>query len=272
MGWWVADLSDVEQALVACLSAALYPDGAGEPGAISVVCRIFRGWPVSAGLEADLAQGVANVSVFPLPGGRRTTRWSVEESSVAVIPTLQVSVVGNSATFSGAGGAGQLAGILVGGQSYVYRGQSGDTLNAVAAALAGLIGSSQRTLVLGPTLMLPDAVQVVARVGADTGVMQELRRQEQRIRISVWSGSPEQRDLVSETIDVALAGVDFLPLADGSFARLQSAGGAVLDGQEASALYRRDLVFLLEYATTRVVVEPPMLFGDLSFDQEFLIS
>jgi len=113
----------------------------------------------------------------------------------------------------------------------------------------------------------------VARTGSDTALLRELRRQEKRVRISIWSGSPDQRDAVSAAVDVAFAAIDFLPLADGSVARLRSDGGTVLDNQEeAAGLYRRDLVIVVEYATTMTIVQPQMLFGCLSVNDTVSVS
>lgn len=269
----MADLSDVELALVGSISAALYPGGVDAGSIAGSICRVFRGWPVSAQLAADLAQGTANISVFSLPGGRTTTRWSTEDSVLPATPALQVTVSGNSATFSGIVGAGQLAGILISDRSYVYRTQEGDTLGTVLAALRDLIRDDQTVAILGGTLMLPGVVSVTARTGSDSVVQSELRRQEKRVRVSIWSGSPEQRDVVAAAVDGALAGIDFLPLADGTSARLQSEGGAVLDNQEeAAGLYRRDLVLVAEYATTTIIMQPSMLFGNLSIDGTMIVS
>ena len=269
----MADLSDVEQALVGCVSAALYPGGVDAESATGSMCRVFRGWPVSAQLAADLAQGTANISVFSLPGGRTTTRWPTEDSALSVMPALQVTVSGSSATFSGTVGIGQLAGILISNKSYVYRTQEGDTLGTVLAALRDLIQDDQTVIILGGTLVLPSLAYVTARTGSDSFVQSELRRQEKRVRVSIWSGSPEQRDIVAAAVDEALAGIDFLPLADGTSARLRSDGGTVFDNQEeAAGLYRRDLVFIIEYATTATVTQPSMLFGNLSVDGTMIVS
>lgn len=269
----MADFSDVEQALVDCVSAALYPDGVDAGSTTGSACRVFRGWPVSAQLAADLSQGTANVSVFSLPGGRTTTRWPVEDSTLPAVAALQVVVTGSSATFSGTVSVGQLAGILISGRSYVYRTRDGDTLGVVLAALRDLIQGDHAVVILGGTLMLPGLTHLVARTGSDSPVQSELRRQEKRVRVSIWSGSPEQRDVVAGMVDGALAGIDFLPLADGTAARLRSEGGTVLDNQEeAAGLYRRDLVFAVEYATTVIIAQPSMLFGNLSIDGTVIVS
>ena len=66
----MADQSDVEIALVSVVSAALYPNGTDEASVPGPDCRIYRGWPNSAALDADLAAGKINVTVFPGGGDR----------------------------------------------------------------------------------------------------------------------------------------------------------------------------------------------------------
>ena len=73
----MADQSDVEDALVTVVSAALYPTGTDDTSVPGPDCRIYRGWPNSAALDADLAAGKINVTVFPIGAtGRTTTRYS----------------------------------------------------------------------------------------------------------------------------------------------------------------------------------------------------
>ncbi|MFH7191428.1 hypothetical protein ACHWGL_31505, partial [Klebsiella pneumoniae] len=62
----MADESDIEQAFVDILDAAIYPQGTSQPSSTGHPCAIAAGWPVSADLEADLAKGIVNVTVYPV--------------------------------------------------------------------------------------------------------------------------------------------------------------------------------------------------------------
>ena len=53
------DQADVEQALANWVAGALYPEGVGGASAVETVCRVYRGLPIAAGLEADLMAGIA---------------------------------------------------------------------------------------------------------------------------------------------------------------------------------------------------------------------
>ena len=262
----MADLADVETTLAGLIAAALYPNGLTTASAVGVICRVYRGWPVSAALDADLAAGRVNVSVFSVPGsGRNTTRWGIEDTAVGGTPTLTVSVVGgNSAVFGGSAAAGQVAGLLVDQTTYVYRTQDGDTPVQVAAVLAQAARQDRPVWLSGPIVTLPEAGSIVARVVADGMMLQEVRRQEQLLRISLWCPTPALRDAAAAIIDVALAGQAFVSFADGSVGRSRYAGSTVIDQQENARLYRRELMYTVEYPTTLAQSAPSMLFGEVA--------
>ena len=65
--------SDVEEALVDLIAAALYPNGISAAPVIPAESRIYRGWPNPGALEIDLSAGVVNVSVFTVPNATSIT-------------------------------------------------------------------------------------------------------------------------------------------------------------------------------------------------------
>jgi len=259
----MADQSDVESALVALAANALYPNGSASPSLPGPDCRIYRGWPNSAALNADLTAGVINVTVFPQgEPGRNATRYSQQWSGSPAQPTLTASVSGVSVTIGGTAGPGQLAGILVNNVSYVYATQSGDTPETVAANLASSARTDWIVNLSGATLAIPGAGSVLVRVVADASVMQEVRRQEQGFRITCWCPTPTARDASASAIDLLLVSFQFINLADGSLGRLQYRGTLVFDQSQDALLYRRDLLYDVEYPTTVTALQPAMLFGD----------
>lgn len=260
----MADQSDVESALVTAATAALYPDGTGGASVPGPDCRIYRGWPNSTALNADLADGKINVTVFP--GGntaRTTTRYSETWMGAPAQPRLTVSVNDASVTFGGMADVGQVAGILVDGVRYAYRIRSGDTPELVAATLASMIRGRSIVQLSDSTLTIAGARDLVARVVADAPVQQEVRRQEQDFRITCWCPTPAIRDVTAATIDRAISGIRFLPLADGATARLTYAGTMVFDQSQNARLYRRDINYLVEYPTIISSNNPAMLFGNV---------
>jgi hypothetical protein len=260
----VADLSDVEVALVGAVTGIVYPGGVSGGSVTGSAVRIYRGWPQMAPLSNDLAEGVANISVFPVPDATRlTTRWSPVAHATPGVPALSVTVNGNSARFGGAGGVGQVAGLLVANVPFVYRGQAGDTPSVVAAMLAQLVQAQRPCWLLGPSVTIPGVSSIIARVVADGAMVTEWARQEQGFRISAWCPDPMLRDTLCSAIGGALAATSFLTLDDGTSARIRFRSTASFDDDQDAQQYRRDLVYDIEYGTTVDASAPSMLFGDL---------
>lgn len=260
----MADQSDVEDALVAAIAAVLYPNGPAAPAAVGdTVVRIYRGWPVSQALSADLSSGIVNVSVFPGGEPRETTRYTNRwHVTTTTAPTLQPILRRNVVTFTGTPAAGQMAGMAVNGQTFVYLVQAGDSAALVAASLAAQIAAAGILVQYSNvTIALPGAAHLMARVEQAQSAYRETRRQRQSFRVTCWCPSPDLRDATCSLIDSALSDTSFLSLRDGTAARLTLAGGATLDQMENAALYRRDLLYDADYATILTSAQPAMLFG-----------
>ena len=263
----MADLADVEAALVGLATTALYPDGQTATSAVGVDCRIYRGWPTPAALDADLRTGKVNVTVFPDSApGQTLTRYTSEWFGTPTIPALSVSVAGNTVNFSGTADVGQVAGILFANRTFVYRTVAGDTPRTVAANLAVFIRARQVVQLSGATLTIPGASNVVARVVADSSVAQEVRRQSHDVRITCWCPTPSLRDSAVAAIDSALASRVFIALPDSSQAHIAYKNTTVFDQSQNASLYRRDLIYTVEYPTILSVSAPAMLFGDLALN------
>ena len=269
----MADQSDVETALVALAAAALYPGGTGAESACGQPCRVYRGWPSPSSLDADLALGLTQVTVAPVDGTvRNTTRYPDAWASEPPAPTLTVLTGGNVVTFGGTADCGQLAGLAAAGKTFVYRTQANDTPALVAANLASLARVDFATSLSGTTITLLDAAEVIARVVADSTARLEARRQIQRFRLAVWCNDPAVRDTAASVVDLVLASTRFTALAGGSQARVSFASTTTIDRSENAALYRRDLLYDIEYPTTLLAVQPSMLFGTATFNSNYVIA
>jgi hypothetical protein len=205
-----------------------------------------------------------NVTVFPTEEGARTTTRYAPTWTPAIQPavSLYVNVSGNAATFAGMAVVGLLVGLAVDRQTYVWRTTTTDTPSSIAANLATLLRADRIALCAGSTVTVPAAGSLRARIVADAIAMQEVRRQERDFRVSCWCSTPAVRDETASVVDSAFAASAFLSLSDRTNARIQLAGGAVLDQSENSALYRRDLIYRVEYPTVLTVAAPAMLFGE----------
>lgn len=260
----MADQSDVETTLATLVAAILYPQGPAAPSIVGKVCRIYRGWPNQAALDADLAASRVNVTVFPEAGHQKnTTRYPAEyQVTAAAVPTLAIAVEGVTATLSGAADPGQLAGLLADNVAVVHRTAAGDTPELVAAILAARLRTERIALVSGATVTVPGVSRLIGRVVADQPAQMETRRQRQGFRLTCWCPDPATRDSIASAVDAALSVQTFMTLPDGTSGRLRFHASTVFDQSQDAALYRRDLLYTVEYATTVSAELPAMLFGD----------
>jgi hypothetical protein len=269
----MADQSDVENALVSLVTVALYPNGTEFPSVPGPDCKIYRGWPNSNALNTDLSAGLVNVTVFPSgEPGRNTTRFIYHWEVLRQSSSLSVSVLQNSITFSGTAAQGQLAGILVDNVAYVYRVEAIDTPETVAANLAKMLRATNIANLSGPTITIPGATHIVARTNSDAAVSREIRRQQQSFRITFWCPGPAARDCCVAAVDQVLSGRAFITMDDGSQGFLRYDGTLVFDQSQDALLYRRDLIYQVEYPTIEAESLPAMLFGCLALNAATVIT
>ncbi len=262
----MADQSDIETTLVDLTAAILYPHGPNAPSILNRLCRVYRGWPHSGSLDDDLAAGHVNVTVFSEPRHQSVTTRYPDEFQVVVParPTYSIVTTASTATVAGPPAAGQLVGLLVDELAVVHRTGATDRPELVAAILTAQLATRRAALVAGATITIPGATRVIGRVVADQPVQAETRRQLQGFRLTLWCPDPAARDAAGSAIDAALSTQRFIDLPDGSAGRLAFHGSTVLDHGENAALYRRDLHYTVEYATTRAAILPAMIFGDVA--------
>lgn len=275
----MADLSTVEKALVDTAAAALFPnlpdyqDADYQMSAAGVVVTLYRGFPTQAVLDADLAAGRAHVSVFVQPNMTRLMTpyqdyWRV---SAPAVPTLTVATEGLTVTFGGTATPGHVAGVKIGNQTAVYVVQAGDTPVTVAQQLAaGIAPLVPGVTSSGATLYAPTDVGLVGRVMLMTPAMLETRWQEQGFQVSVWCAGPLQRDAVASVLDSAFAATRWLPFPDGSAGHVLYQRTVVFDTTGRDDLWRRDLLYKVQYPSTLVQQLPSVLFGITDYPNQNL--
>jgi hypothetical protein len=203
----MADISDVESALVTIAGSVLYPSGVSSPSDVSpisgcVVCTV-RGWPTSQELDSVLEAGNALVTVYPIPNmSQTTTRFSQEWVTVPQdAPILTVTTYGNTATFSGAGANGVVAGVRYNRAAYSVHVAEADTPATIAAGIATQIAGASSS---GGILTVPESLDFVARIGAEQKAILEVERLKDVIDITIWAPTPEIRDAIGRAIRPAL--------------------------------------------------------------------
>jgi hypothetical protein len=257
----VADLADVEKALLLIIQAAVYPNGVASASIVNATVTIYRGWPISAQLDADLAAGKCHISVFSPPGMERNTTRYPRSEEVVTKPThtLAATVNGNQITIGGAVSTPQNIVILCGNQAFPYQVQSNDTLASIAAALAVLIAVAfPTTSASGPVITIAGNPSVVhGRIGGQFTTWTEQKRQERQVQITLWCPTPALRDPLAGALDLALCENDFITTSDQSAVRLRYARTLVSDEGQKVQIFRRDLFYTVEYPTalTQAVAE-----------------
>ena len=251
----MADLSDVENALVSIIAQVFYPAGTGQPSALGAAVRIYRGWPSKPELEADLRAGAVNVSVYAQNRERVVTRFqnACRLLTGPPTPTVTFSVSGQTVTIGGTVSVPQNAAVIVNGAAgYSYALQQTDTPTTIATALAALVVADHpEATSAGPVLTVPGAVSLVGRAGTFGTSLRELKRQRRDIQIALWANNPTLRDQVAILLDPALAAMEFIPLADGTAGRLVYVSSPHDDTVQKEILYRRNLIYSVEYGTTQ---------------------
>ena len=240
--------------------SATYLTGIENGSVTGVPIKIYRGWPANKTLNADLAAGTQIVTVFTQPNStHNTSRYARIWRTIAeTAPRLTVSVSDDTAVFAGSGGGGQSVGLIVNGVAYAYSLTDEDTPESAAAELAALIPSASAAEGI---ITIADTSKLQARVVGSSTAEMETRRQRQGFLISTWCSTPAGRDKLTSIINTALSVVDWLPLADGTIGRLLFEGTMETDQSENANLYRRTLVYTVEYPTTIRMSGAQMLFG-----------
>ena len=253
----MADILDIQNGLIAICVAAVYPNGTGSTSITGSAVRLFPGWPVPQLLDADLLAGASQISVFPTNTETNTTRYPKDWINQSVnAQTITAALTGQTVTIGGAQPTifyAHIISINVNGQPYVYTTLQTDTLNTIAAALAALIpGAGVAGVVI---TMASNARVLYARVGITGTSVREIRRQTRVMQLTVWTSTPALRDTLGRAIDTALAATEFLTMPDGYGARLVYKGSHIIDDLMKAKLYRRDFLYMVEYATTQIEVD-----------------
>lgn len=251
----MADLSDILNALVTQIAGVVYPNGINQPSVSGSGIRVYAGWPNQQQLGSDLAAGICHISVYPRAEERNTTRFPPDTDPVLNTATLTLTANGQTVTVGGAMPSPFTPHNLVifaNHKPYVTAVLSGDTLSSIAARLAALIAVDiPTTSATGPVITLPTSALLGAvRVGVTGTATRELRRQERHFQITAWADTPTHSDTIMRPVDTSLAQTRFLTMSDGSAARLIYKTSPITDGMQNQKLYRRDLIYSVEYATT----------------------
>lgn len=262
----MADISDVTAYLAQAAAAAVYPNGTSQPSVAAMDVRIFEGWPIPDQLDLDLGGHVlsgtpptmsprpngplANVSIYPMMG-TGVNVYQVLDDTYTVTPVsygMAVSINGNVITVSGQPNAGEYLTLICDG-SIVYS-LSGATTPALLAALAAAAQANYPSASsTATTLTVPVGHSLVVRQGGKALLGKVTHRQRHAVMVTVWAPTRLTRSALASAIDVALKKTVKVTMPDTSQALLIYNRTNVSDENQSATIYRRDLIYDVEYAT-----------------------
>ncbi len=255
----MADVADVVDTLVGICGALLYANGTGASSAsvCGVDAYVFAGWPVPQQFEKAAANKRCMISVYPWTGERNTTRYLQRWRQTSInTPTLVLTITGQTVLIGGtvpplAADNPHNVCVFVNGHPYVYGVQPTDTLSTIMAALSALIGVDvPGTINVAATLVFPTGARIGAcRVGVTGTGSVELKRQEKQFHIIIWADSPQHRTALAKVLDPGLCKLTFINLPDLTGGRIRYHGNTETDAGMKQLLYRRDLIYTVEYGT-----------------------
>lgn len=246
-------------------SSSYQPYAVGMCDALNQPFRLMRGWPVDQQLVKDLAANppITNITVFSQPGQRNTTRFLRQHMHQPVrvpAPTMFASIAGNAVTFEGLASDIEVMSVAYGNSAGVaMRLSSTDTPASIATYFAGQFPGASAT---GPVLTLNTYKRVSVALGMDVNVLSEVHRQCGIWRVTFWTATVGLRDQFCSLVDPNLQGLDRFFFDDGSCSGpVIGAGFMVDDVVEKQNLWKRDLLYELEYPTDTAQVVPVMVLG-----------
>jgi hypothetical protein len=251
----MADYSDVMNTLGSLAGAAMYPNGTGQPSVAGTTVVVRSGWPVPKQLQAIMAAGAVMITLYGMPGmGKNTTRFLGDDDSQATIPApkLALNLSGNRVTVGGTINAGEAPTLKVNYKPYSYSVQVTDTVNSVAAALAALIPGATAN---GAVITISGLFDLDAAISVPVTVQQEIGRQAQIFMVVIWAPTEALRDTVARALEPAFKQQPRIVMPDNTWARMVHRGVTQMDGSEKQQIYRRNLLYEVEYILTEAVTE-----------------
>jgi len=246
----MASIREVETAIANLIDSTVYPSGHLSPSITGTLVKIGIGYPISVQLDIDLAAGNSQVSVFPVgKSDKNSTRFQTvwKETSINSA-TLTVTVVGNQITIGGVVSVPQAILISLNYTNYGYQFLIADTTATIAAALAALIPGAT---VSGSTITLTGAVlSLRASVVVDGNLTKEVKRQDKVFVVSVFSPTPDDREVLGDAIDVLFADNYRIDFPDTFGGLIIYKAVHEMDVGEKNIIYQRDLFYSVEYPTT----------------------
>lgn len=247
----MADLSDVTAYLAAQAALAVYPGGTLQPSVTARDCRIFEGWPIPDQLDKDIAALKSNVSIFPMDGTGIIVP-QILDNTYTITPVsygMALSVAGMVVTVAGQPNVGEYITLLVDG-NIVFSRTGANTAAILVALAADAVANGYPTASSNATtLTIPFGHSFVVRQGGVALQGKVTHRQKNSVMVTVWAPNRIDRARLAIAIDVLIKPVNRISMPDTSQAIVIYSRTNTSDNEQSQGIYRRDLVYDVEYAT-----------------------
>lgn len=263
----MADISDVTAYLESAATSAVYPNGTSQPSVAAMDVRVFEGWPLPDQLDRDVSGTmlsgtppmpvprpngpVSNVSIYPMLGNTATPYQILDDTFVISQPVFGLSItsiINGVITVSGTPNVGEYL-TVISDRTYAYS-HTGASATAILAALAADFSANYPGVSsTATTLTIPGTFSFVVRQGGQGLLGKATHRQRQSIMISVWSPNHRARSILAAAIDNVLKQNVRVTMPDTSQALVCYNRTNLIDDRQVATIYRRDLIYDVEYAT-----------------------
>jgi hypothetical protein len=238
---------------------------------------VFVGWPTFDDQTKIINAKEALVSVFQLPGMRRTNRlltpasrilWALASPAIGPV-ALVATISANQITFSGTVSAGiNIHTILKGGFNKTadayYQTGALDTYATIAIAVAGAINalalSGVSASASGPTVTVTGVPILKVNMGQGTVIPRIVQQTMRRIEVIAWVWDPLVRSQMADAIESNVATIDqpFLTTADGTSIYIRLRDSYASDDLAKQSLYLQRIVYDVEYVSTQSTIFTPV--------------
>jgi hypothetical protein len=269
----MADISDVTGYLAQAAVNAVYPNGTGQASVAGMDVRVFEGWPIPDQLDLDIGGHMlslgnppvqvsrpggpaANVSVYPMLGATIEPPQILNNTYTIVPPVfgMGLTVTGTpggtpiTVTVSGQPTAGEYL-TLIADRQFMYS-ASATTTASILTQLATQFAVNYSGVTSSATqITIPALFDFAARQGAPGTLARVTHRQHQQIMITTWAPNHTARSVIAAAIDVAIKNQILVVMPDTSTAKVCYSRTNMIDEQTIRTIYRRDLIYEVEYAT-----------------------
>jgi hypothetical protein len=251
----MADLTDVENALVSMVTTAVYPNSTASPSVAGIAAMIYAGNPVPDQLDTDFSptniapRAHINVNfLMDRDASDLLDGWQVRTISTPSL-TLTVDNATSTITVGGTVSVPINCAIKVNAVVYRYAVQQADTLQTVATNIAALIPFAS---VVGTVITVPNAYQLITKTGSIGTAINAVGQQQGVFKITVLAPSFIYRTAFSKAIKGYLDANYRLTMPDSTGANMSYKGMRQFDTYQKTIIYRRDLMYEVTFYTTLV--------------------